>query len=68
MRDRRIPQDLGAASVRDYAPIIKKEVIIEGDRVAPLATRQRSITRVGRFREIRSRTNPRSSALDRPLW
>jgi len=30
MRARPIPQDFGAASVPDYAPTIKKEVIIEG--------------------------------------
>jgi hypothetical protein len=30
MRGRPIPQDFGDASVRDYAPTIKKEVIIEG--------------------------------------
>jgi len=30
MRGRRIPQDVGDASVPDYVPTIKKEVIIEG--------------------------------------
>jgi hypothetical protein len=30
MRGRCIPQDLSDASMRDYVPTIKKEVIIEG--------------------------------------